>query len=257
MRTFDYYDIICCLAFADPEDQKANKIYAGTGNGDIITYEVDQEKHSKKTIEVTLKGGKKEDREYDEPLERFGNLPPGDKGRGLKTAHEGRIYGIKVTHYGRFLISVSEDQTVKVWDIQPAEVPKVPVHLFKQEEKIYSIDSLSFDTPDVLNCVEKSGTSLWPLEGAKIKKKDKDKRQPSRPAYMVCTGNRFGSIHVYYLRGKKKGTSAFSHSTIRWFYEDEKEEGSEKSGKCSKRRHFLDQQPCENRCQVERSRAQK
>ncbi|GMH77398.1 hypothetical protein TrST_g9186 [Triparma strigata] len=205
VRTFDYYDIIGCLAFADPEDQKANKVYAGTGNGDIIAYEVNQKLLAKQTIWVTLKGGNKEDREYDEPLERFGNLTPGDKSsRGFKTAHHGRIYGIKVTHYGRFLISVSEDQTIKVWDIQPDEVPKVPVHLFKQEEKIYSIDSLSFDTPDVLNYVEKTGTSLWPLEGAKIKKKDKDKRQPSRPAYMVCTGNRFGSIHVYYLRGKRK-----------------------------------------------------
>jgi hypothetical protein len=46
----------------------------------------------------------------------------------------------------------------------------------------------------------------WPTFEKKKRRKvlstDK-KRSPSRPQYVFCTGNRYGDLHLYYLRGNK------------------------------------------------------
>ena len=81
-------------------------------------------------------------RPYDEPLFRFGI----DQEKSVKDvadlarAHEGRVYDLTVSHDGKFLISVSEDKFIKVWDIHDLNTaPGTPECFFLQGDKIYSI----------------------------------------------------------------------------------------------------------------------
>ncbi|GMH77433.1 hypothetical protein TrST_g9197 [Triparma strigata] len=218
---FTFHESICCLAFPlDPDDpyKTPTKVYAGTSEGSIIVYDVEHRVsdriEDKPTADVVLKDGKKEKRPYDEPFFRFGI----DQEKSVKDvadlarAHEGRVYELTVSHDGKFLISVSEDKYVKIWGIEDSNTaPGLPECLFLQGDKIYSIDSLC------ANAYADKDPAWWrpsrmKKRGGGILNRDKA-RLPSQPKYMFCTGNRYGDIYVYYLRGKITGKDGKASGT--------------------------------------------
>ncbi|GMH71405.1 hypothetical protein TrLO_g3881 [Triparma laevis f. longispina] len=211
---FAFHESICCLAFPyDSEDpasaanKKPTMIYASTGEGSIIAFSNEDEvtpTDKKLRTTVKLKNGKEDERYYDEPLQRFGTKQARGSDEDERRAHEGRVYDITVTHDGKFLISVSEDKFIKVWSLQdPENPPGTPDQVFVQGDKIYSTDSLS------TKAYENKGSTWW-QPTPKLKRRggiggivNRDKAKlPSRPKYMFCSGNRYGDIFFYYLRGR-------------------------------------------------------